>query len=110
ARPELNGLAVTASPAEVNPAAGFAVVEGVGTPRATVSASITSAPTARAGVLAAPADTPQTTVAEDGTWSLQIPVPLLSREGTTFALVQGFGSRVSQTQTVTLALQAPETP
>src|SRR5699024_10013838 len=38
ARPALSGLAVTVAPAEVDPAAAFAVVEGVGTPRATVSA------------------------------------------------------------------------
>ncbi|UFU08184.1 LamG-like jellyroll fold domain-containing protein [Ruania halotolerans] len=105
ARPDLSTFAVTAVPEVIDGSAQEAAIEGTGTPRATVTAAI-----GESAGFSAMAAALETTVGPDGTWSLAIPAGSLSQEETTVSLVQGFGSRVSEPQNVTLVLAAPEEP
>jgi hypothetical protein len=95
ARPDLAGLEVTDVPEQPVPAEAAEVeIAGVGTPRATVTATLGAAGTH---------DAITTTVAADGTWSLTVPTASLSPEGTAVSVVQGFGDRASEPVEVALA-------
>jgi hypothetical protein len=95
ARPDLSGLDVTDVPEQPVPA-GVAEVElgGVGTPRATVTATPGPAGTHEAVTAV---------VAEDGTWSLALPATSIATAGTVVSVVQGFGDRVSEPVEITLS-------
>lgn len=91
ARPDLAGLEVTEVPEQPVPADETEVgLAGVGTPRATVTAT------------PAGADAVTTTVAEDGTWLLAVPASSVATIGTVVSVVQGFGGRVSDAVEVSL--------
>ncbi|MFC8922232.1 LamG-like jellyroll fold domain-containing protein [Cellulosimicrobium sp. NPDC057127] len=91
ARPDLAGLEVTELPEQPVPADVTEVeLGGLGTPRATVTAT------------AGTHEPLTTTVAEDGTWTLTVPASSIDAEGTLVSVVQGFGERVSDPVEVTL--------
>ncbi|MGO2110695.1 MAG: LamG-like jellyroll fold domain-containing protein [Pseudoclavibacter sp.] len=97
ARPDLATFDVTSSPAdEIVPGAdAVAQLAGTGTPRATVTVD---------------GFDPSAVVADDGTWSLDVPASLLAEGSNELALTQGFGERRSDAVAVTVLVATGDGP